>query len=168
MNTIDRIKRDAADADSRIRQLARETEQAARSKGGRPRSATTHFENVLFAADTCSELSELERGYLDAVGPRSRGNTRHGERLWFADLVRCFYALQREGVTLPRGGSLSHAACALGLGDVLVKHGRVAPECLARLLRNGEYRRSVGHALARVFDRVANAVAKGTPQQSEN
>ena len=158
------IRKQAAEADAMIQQLAREGARRARAKGGRPKVEKRPKPTIFFVAESEGEAAALVTAYMDAVGPRVRGNKRHGATDFYAGLVRCFSRLQRAGVTLPRGGSLSQRACALGLADVLIAHGYVLPADAGRLLKNGEFRHRVGHKLARVFDVVADAVEKNTPQ----
>lgn len=157
------IRKQAAEADAMIQQLAREGARRARAKGGRPKGEKRPKPTIFFVAESEGEAAALAAAYMAALGPRGRGNKRHGAAALYSALVRNFSRLQRAGVTLPRGGSLSQRACALGLADVLIAHGYVLPADAERLLRNGEFRRRIGHKLAEQFGRVADAVTKHVP-----
>lgn len=159
----DQIRKSAAEADRMIKHLAREAEL--RPRPGRPAKQRPYKQGAFFVADSAEELDALLRMYCHSVGPRGRGNRRHGATAFYGALVQCFYKLHRARITLPRGGSLSRSALMWGLAAVLVQYGHLRADSVARLLLRGDERGKLGHKLARVFDRVADAVEQDTPQK---
>ena len=117
---------------------------------------------VNLVADTEDQLTQMLGATNKAVGSKKRGNKRIGKTALYGDLIQYFTLLKQHGVTLPRGGSLSLAACNHGLGDILRSHRYLAPDQTDRALKNSKIREELGHKLARVFDRVAEAV-ESTP-----
>lgn len=153
------------------RQIEQELEQRQKKRGPEPTPMRGGVEAV-FIADTVEERDRLTRAYIEAVGPKTRGNRRLGRMRLYADLVSCFAELQRRGIKLPRNKSLSAAACVTfcglgpgdgnGLGDVLRAHNLTTAS--DEMLRaNGRARQKISNALDRVFSRVADALERNTP-----
>lgn len=115
---------------------------------------------VGFCAETEAELDNLLRLYRVVVGKPAKGNSRRGKKAsLYADLVSHFSLLRQQGVTLPRGKSLSAKACQYGLGEILRRHGYDIPSDQV-LLRDGRARRDVANMMDGIFSHVTAAFKK--------
>jgi hypothetical protein len=133
----------------------------ARRKPG-PNRRFEYKKGISLYADSEEQISTMLDATLKVIGPKKPGNKRIGRTALYGDLVQYFSLLKKHGVTLPRGGSLSLAACEHGLGNILREHGYLHPDKTDRALANSKTRSDLAHKLARIFDRVAKAV-ESTP-----
>ena len=136
----------------------RMAEQRRISQKSGPVPKSKYKKGAIFVADSEVTIDELIEGLVKAVGSKKPGNKRRGRTALYGDLVRQFTLLKEHGVNLPRGGSLSLAACQHGLGAILREHGYMSKDKTDIALKNSRFRDELGHKLARIFDRVANAI----------
>jgi hypothetical protein len=145
------------------RRIAQDIVRRPGKRGPEKIHASQNLQLVGFVADP-EDMPALEAALVRALGPRARGNKRHGIAGRYAALVQAFFELQARGIKLPRNKSLSAKAVRAGLGDVLQDLGLIGADFNAAelLARNSRKRQSVANNLDRVFSRIADAV-ENTP-----
>lgn len=130
-----------------------ENYENSRSARGAPRTPVKYVPPTLFIANSSGDLARTLKQFENAIGPKVPGNKRRGAIRLYGELLAHFKHLQREGVKLPRGGNISRAMIAHGLGDVLRNEG-----CTVlsdnKLTNSCPARRALGKKMARIFDRI--------------
>ncbi len=145
------------------RRIAQDIARRPGKRGPEKLHAGRPLQLVGFVADP-EDMPALESALVRALGPRARGNKRHGGAGRYAALVQAFFELQARGIKLPRNKSLSAKAVRAGLGDVLQDLGLIGADLNAAelLARNSRKRQDVANKLDRVFSCIADAV-ENTP-----
>ena len=149
------VARQLAEADHIQKRIAEEVSM--HPKPG-PAKRVKYKKGAIFTVDSDEQLTAMIDATCRAVGKKKRGNKRIGRSALYGDLVKYFVLLKHHGVTLPKGGNLSLDACQHGLDSILREYGYLNPDQTDRALVNTKKRDELGHKLARVFDRVADAV----------
>lgn len=130
-----------------------ENHENSRFTRGAPRTPVKYVPPTLFIASSPGDLARTLKQFENAIGPKVPGNKRRGAMRLYGELLAHFKHLQREGVKLPRGGNISRAMIAHGLGEVLRNEG-----CTVlsddKLTKNRVERRALGKKMARIFDRI--------------
>lgn len=128
--------------------------------GRAPKPRRAHRQKpVFFFGDTRAEVDLQVETFSAIMGPRTRGNKRHGRRSFYADLFSCLLTFNANGVTLPSSKNLSRKAIFLGLGDVLRGH-RYTKLSDAALMKSSTSREKLARSIGRIFDRVSPIVKK--------
>lgn len=130
-------------------------------KRGRPRTRLRHARPILVCGNSQVEVDQLFAMLQDVLGPKTKGNKRHGYQRLYLDLLEVFLRLQRKGISLPRSGSLSAKAVREGVGEVLIKNS-YTNHTTDELIHDLNERRRLGKVMKSVFGRLADSI-KGNP-----
>lgn len=128
-------------------------------KRGRPRSRSTHKSPTLVFGNSQLEVDQKLVMLDVALGPRARGNKRHGYPRLYLDLLEVFVRLQRKGIALPKSGGLSAKAVREGVGQVLKDHN-YTDRTVDQLVKDFQERRRLGKVMKSVFGRLADSVVQ--------
>jgi hypothetical protein len=148
------VQRKLEEGEQDYREWIRKHELAT-PKRGRPRGSVEYKTPVVYTGETQAEIDDQFARLSRALGPKGKGNSRHGRQFFYKQLLDVFQGLRHLGVTLPRNGSLSAEAVLHGVGQILIDHGYTR-HSVAGLCRNSTERYRLGHALRNVFGRVAD------------
>lgn len=151
------LQQQIAEAEQIQRHIASEEEMTPRR--GHPKSEKPLGKVSVLVADSLEELDMLCAAMIDTVGAATRGNKRRGKAASLhADLLQYFIGLRDRGITLPRGGNLSHEACQYGLFDILQRHGYTSSDETETALDSRARRKEIANTLRSQFDWVASVV----------
>ncbi len=151
------IQKAADEADRAVDQIRRHTASERIAKRGRPRGETplgTHSHHAVFVADNLTGLNTLMKRHRSLIRGKYRGNKRLGRTALYAELLQFFTLLKELRITVPRNGSLSLQVCALGIGDILRRHGCTEFTDIQLLLNTNHCRERLGKKMRGIFAQV--------------
>jgi hypothetical protein len=155
-----------------VRQQVDETEQIMRRiadylithpRKGRPKGRRSYKPVPVFVADTDDKLDELMLLHAQAMGPRTRGNKRHGQSALYADLVTFFVGIKQGGEKITVSKVLAKRLVTPAFIEILRRHGYINNYSLT-----AQQRSVIGAQLESQLRRASDTVSGKLRRRSGN
>lgn len=128
------VRQQADEADQIIRRIA--AYLITHPRNGRPIDRRPYKPVPFFVADTADKLDELLLLHEQAMGPRTRGNKRHGQSALYADLVAFFVGIKLGGGKITVSKVLAKRLVTPALIEILRRHGYIKSYSLTAAQRS--------------------------------